>query len=347
MTASLLYGLSYLAAAAAFIFVTLSLASGLLWLAELIEENSKIAKAIGIRLTYAVILLHLGLWFTDNLPIRLVAFSIFCHVVYLQNFSVTWPLISLTSWSFLGSCVLVVADHFLWFFHFANHNQEMRRRGGYTRPPYHQNPQLNRHHSFMEVASFFGTCIWLIPLFLFLSLSANDNALPTAFGDASMPNTPTVVSAEFTPQKVNAKVHSLPRQSLFKTLFDPLFGLLSVLRLRRAKRRDDGIIAPPTPTRSPLLSPRPLTPTGVGLGIYTSGAEGQTLTSPGPEGWKGPTTRLQKPPPPRRVTTDGITMAKRASFNAAEARDGLRPRRFDSRPTTPTTPSLSVTGESD
>lgn len=162
-----------------------------------------------------------------------------------------------------------------------------------------------------------------------------------------MPNTPTVVPTEFTPQKVNPKVPSLPRQSLFKTLFDPLFGLLSVLRLRRGKRRDDGIIAPPTPTRSPLLSPRPLTPTGVGLGIYTSGAEGQTLTSPGPEGWKGPTTRLQKPPPPRRVTTDGITMAKRASFNAAEARDGLRPRRFDSRPTTPTTPSLSVTGESD
>ncbi|KIO32848.1 hypothetical protein M407DRAFT_66164 [Tulasnella calospora MUT 4182] len=187
MTVSLLYGLSYVAAAAAFVFVTLSLASGLLWLAELIEENSKLAKTIGIRVTYAIILLHLGLWFTENMPIRLIAFSIFCHVVYLQNFSATWPLISLTSWSFLGSCILVVADHFLWFFHFANHNQEMRRRGGYNRPPYHHNPQLNRHHSFMEVASFFGTCVWLIPLFLFLSLSANDNALPTAFGKYILP----------------------------------------------------------------------------------------------------------------------------------------------------------------
>jgi hypothetical protein len=32
----------------------------------------------------------------------------------------------------------------------------------------------------IEIASFFGLCVWFVPLFLFLSLSANDNALPMA-----------------------------------------------------------------------------------------------------------------------------------------------------------------------
>lgn len=63
--------LSYAAAIAAFLFITLSLgevielpgsyvftyglvylASGLLWLAEVIEENSKFAKTIGVRAVY-------------------------------------------------------------------------------------------------------------------------------------------------------------------------------------------------------------------------------------------------------------------------------------------------------
>jgi hypothetical protein len=64
----LLNFLSYVAAIVAFLFVTLSLgmipgllprlslifatASGLLWLAEVIEENSKFAKTIGVRAVY-------------------------------------------------------------------------------------------------------------------------------------------------------------------------------------------------------------------------------------------------------------------------------------------------------
>ncbi|KAG0163578.1 hypothetical protein DFQ29_002946, partial [Apophysomyces sp. BC1021] len=30
----------------------------------------------------------------------------------------------------------------------------------------------------MDIASFFGICVWLIPFTYFISLSANDNALP-------------------------------------------------------------------------------------------------------------------------------------------------------------------------
>ena len=120
-------------------------------------------------------ILHGLFYFTDRLPLLQTLFSIICHLVYLQNFSNTWPLISLTSITFLASCVLVIADHFAWFFYFAkmtNDAQHLRMNRGIAA----------NTHSFKEMASFFGICVWFIPLYLFLSLSANDNALPTTSG---------------------------------------------------------------------------------------------------------------------------------------------------------------------
>ena len=40
--------------------------------------------------------------------------------------------------------------------------------------------RVKGEHGFMEVAAFFGILVWSVPLFLFLSLSANDNALPSS-----------------------------------------------------------------------------------------------------------------------------------------------------------------------
>ena len=120
-------------------------------------------------------ILHGLFYFTDHLPLLQTLFSIICHLVYLQNFSNTWPLISLTSITFLASCVLVIADHFTWFFYFTkvtNNVQHLRTYRGV----------VAETHSFTEIASFFGICVWFIPLYLFLSLSANDNALPTITG---------------------------------------------------------------------------------------------------------------------------------------------------------------------
>ncbi|ETW83722.1 hypothetical protein HETIRDRAFT_243473, partial [Heterobasidion irregulare TC 32-1] len=155
-------------------------ASGLLWLSEVIEEHSRSAKLIGTRGIYAIIALHVLLYWTDSLPLPKVLFSVLCHVVYLQNFSRTWPLISLTSPSFVASCALVIVDHFIWFFHFAQLTNDTRLRASraYRGPK----PAPAGIPSFGDMATFFGVCVWLAPLFLFLSLSANDNALPTASG---------------------------------------------------------------------------------------------------------------------------------------------------------------------
>ncbi len=167
-------------------------ASGLLWISELIEEHSRTSKSVGQRCIYvglprivmslmhsaafqAVILLHVLLYFYDALPLKHILFSIFCHIVYLQNFTSSWPLISLSSASFVGSCVLVVLDHFMWFFYFARITQEARHRAHRS---YRGPPMAHPVPNFGEIATFFGICVWLVPLFLFLSLSANDNALP-------------------------------------------------------------------------------------------------------------------------------------------------------------------------
>lgn len=164
-------------------------------MAELIEEHSRAARIVGRRAIYVsdrsrslltpqtIIALHVLLYFTDRLPFWHIVFGIFCQVVYLQHFSSSWPYISLTSGTFLLSCALVVADHFMWFFHFAAVAQEAKRSRA-ARYRYHKHPVTDAP-TFMEVASFFAICVWFIPLFLFLSLSANDNVIPSHFGKLS------------------------------------------------------------------------------------------------------------------------------------------------------------------
>ncbi|OCH92145.1 hypothetical protein OBBRIDRAFT_824865 [Obba rivulosa] len=251
---TLLHALSFAGAAAAFIFIILSLASGLLWLSELIEEHSRLAKVLGQRGIYVIILIHTLLYFYDSLPLKHVLFSIFCHVVYLQNFTTSWPSISLTSLNFISSCILVILDHFLWFFYFARVTQEARHR---ARRPYGNQP-TTPVPGFGDIATFFGVCVWLVPLFLFLSLSANDNALPLDASRASVPSTPVSQST----------VMTRSRASLFKSLFDSL-PLDALPRIRpRPRRRDtsEGIIAPRSPSVKRATSPMPspaMTPIGL------------------------------------------------------------------------------------
>ncbi|KAI0265798.1 transmembrane adaptor Erv26-domain-containing protein [Gloeopeniophorella convolvens] len=260
---ALLHLLSYAAVIVAFMFVTLSLASGLLWLSEVIEEHSKLAKVLGKRGIYVIISIHVLLAITDGLPLHKVAFSILCHAVYLQNFSHTWPVISLTSPSFVASCVLVVADHFLW-------PRSTARTAARPRPP--------RAPAFGDMATFFGLCVWLAPLFLFLSLSANDNTLPTSGSSAeptSSPTTATFASAPALPRT---------RSSLFRTLF----GAVPGLRRASARSAAEGLIAPPSP-RIPPPSPTRST-------SYGEFRDAAALA---------PDLRLT-PPPPRRVSPSSL-----------------------------------------
>ena len=70
----------------------------------------------------------------------------------------------------------------MWFFYFARRTHEARQAAhkAYRGGPVVKSP------TFGDMATFFGLCVWLTPLFLFLSLSANDNTLPTA-SELSLP----------------------------------------------------------------------------------------------------------------------------------------------------------------
>ncbi|KAF7321820.1 DUF396-domain-containing protein [Mycena kentingensis (nom. inval.)] len=224
----LLFYLSYAAILVAFAFITLSLASGLLYVSELIEEHTRIAKTIGQRGIYAIIGIHAVLYFSDSLPLPHTAFSVACHCVYLMNFSSNWPIIELTSLSFIASCLLVIADHFLWFSHFARISQDARHTRSFRGAPQPQGVP-----GFAEIATFFGICVWAAPLFLFLSLSANDNALPTTGAGLAVEGAPA--------QPQNNRV------SLLRSL----------LPFRSRGTRSDGILTPHAPSPIPPRSPGP------------------------------------------------------------------------------------------
>lgn len=154
-------------------------ASGLLYLAEIIEERSQSAKRIGKQAIYVrfscleqmptlltgreqcIIGAHILFMVFDGLPFQQTAFGIACHVVYLFNFSKSWPFISLTSPAFMASCGLVVADHFAWFWYFSERAHDPKHGFGRHNQPYRPAWDDGRHRggfgddlTFMDVATF-------------------------------------------------------------------------------------------------------------------------------------------------------------------------------------------------
>ncbi|GAA5955447.1 hypothetical protein JCM3765_006782 [Sporobolomyces pararoseus] len=232
-----LHCLSYVSAVVGLIFVLLSLASGLLYIAEVIEEHSALAKTTGKRLIYGIIVFYGLLFYVDNLPAHLVAVGIIAHLVYLTNFRKSWPTISLTSLSFVLSCIFVLVSHYLSFRHFsAKQSSSNHHYGRYNAYNHRRNARgQKQEESFLEVATFFAVCVWLVPFYLFLSLSANDNVLPSAgetpaasrrTSAAAAPNSPVVP-----PQSPTLGRHQRQRSSMMKTALSSAFSIVpSALR---------------------------------------------------------------------------------------------------------------------
>ncbi|BGP53176.1 hypothetical protein JCM8202_003692 [Rhodotorula sphaerocarpa] len=231
-----LHALSYLAVIVGFVFGLLSLANGLLYIAEVIEEHAQLAKTVGQRLVFVEIVLLALLYAVDGLPLYLVAVGILAHVVYLQNFSRQWPVISIKSITFVASCALVLLSHFLSFRYFSDrsasvyphHGRHAGRQGWYANTASHED-------SFLDVATYFAVCVWLVPFYLFLSLSANDNVLPSS-GETPTPSQPSSPSiapkATFlaaparAPDSPTLGRHSRQRSSMMKTALSSVFAVM-------------------------------------------------------------------------------------------------------------------------
>ncbi|KIX00364.1 uncharacterized protein Z518_10503 [Rhinocladiella mackenziei CBS 650.93] len=157
-------------------FLTLSIASGLYYLSELVEEHSVFSAKLLKRLIYAVVVVQLLLWLVDGFPWHLTLLGIASHGVYSTNLR-HFPIVKLSDPFFLTSCGLVMLNHWLWFRHFSTPAgykgaPPSSRRDWYS-TPVHDQP------TFTEIASYFGLCVWLVPFALFISLSAGENVLPS------------------------------------------------------------------------------------------------------------------------------------------------------------------------
>ncbi|KAJ8917147.1 hypothetical protein NQ315_012639 [Exocentrus adspersus] len=147
--------ISYIAVFIQIVFITIAIAAGLYYLAELVEEYTSTAKRVIWWMNTTILALYLLLWVFENFPISMIVFGVLAsvsHYVILTNF----PYVSFLSVGFLAAISFIIVNHYLAFSYFAT-----------------------VYYPFFEVISYFTLYLWLVPFALFVSLSANDNVLPT------------------------------------------------------------------------------------------------------------------------------------------------------------------------
>ena len=99
--------------------------------------------------------IYIGLFLFEELDMTIIILGFLAQIVHLlllQNF----PFFTLTSPSFLLAAALVISNHYLAFQFFGQN-----------------------YYPFSEVMAYFTLCLWLVPFAFFVSLSANENVLPT------------------------------------------------------------------------------------------------------------------------------------------------------------------------
>jgi|TARA_B110000971_G_scaffold171433_1_gene176201 hypothetical protein len=139
------------------VFIAVCLATGLYYLAEMVEEYTRVTKKVlgwSIKISIG---LHVALWVVDRLPFVNIFLSITAQCTYhtlLRKF----PFMALTSPEFLGSVVALVANHFMWMRHFRNDTIEF--------------------NSVEYLLGFFLMVVWIVPFGFFISLAANESVLP-------------------------------------------------------------------------------------------------------------------------------------------------------------------------
>lgn len=100
----------YAGAFIGFCFLTLSIASGLYYLSELVEEHTVIAKRLLTRLIYTIIGVQVALLLVDGFPFWPTLLGVAAHLVYLGNMR-RFPFVKLSDPLFLASCGMKTRAH--------------------------------------------------------------------------------------------------------------------------------------------------------------------------------------------------------------------------------------------
>lgn len=147
--------LVYISWAVLFLFAVVCLACGLYYLAELVEEYTTLTKRVLRVAIVAVLLAHVVGFVAEDLPLLCVGVGVVAHASYYWLLLQAFPFIQLLSAPFVASALLLVANHALWFRHFTL-----------------------VYYPFAEIVAYFLLFVWLVPFVFFISLSANEHALP-------------------------------------------------------------------------------------------------------------------------------------------------------------------------
>jgi len=150
-----LYLLSWVSTVVQICFVTLAIAAGLYYLAELVEEYTTMTVKIIRWMIVLVIATYICLFLFENVPTSLILCGLIAQVAHLALLS-NFPFFSVSSPAFVMAVVMVLVNHYLAFSHFGE-----------------------KYYPFSEVMAYFTVCMWLVPFAFFVSLSANENVLPT------------------------------------------------------------------------------------------------------------------------------------------------------------------------
>lgn len=150
-----MYVLSWIAFILIAICLTISVAAGMYYVAELIEEYTTIAKRIIRLLLITVTCLNILLViFESEFTWTLSAIGLISNIIYFFILA-EFPVIGFLSPTFLFSMLLLVIHHYFAFSFFNHH-----------------------YYPFPEILAYFTIFVWLIPFCFVLSLSANDYVLP-------------------------------------------------------------------------------------------------------------------------------------------------------------------------
>ncbi|GAB6023291.1 hypothetical protein CHUAL_008100 [Chamberlinius hualienensis] len=150
-----LYLLSWVSVIIHVCFMTCAIAAFLYYLAELVEEYTVITGKIINYFIFISIGIYVCLFLFEEFPVSIIICGIITQVMHLLLLR-TFPFCVLTSPPFIIAAIMLCVNHYLAFSHFAA-----------------------IYYPFSEVLAYFTICLWLVPFSFFVSLSANENVLPT------------------------------------------------------------------------------------------------------------------------------------------------------------------------
>lgn len=149
----ILYLLSWFSSLLVGCFATVCLATGLFYLAELVEEYTVLAKQSLFTTACVTVGINVVVGLFTSIPWSVTAVALLAHAIdcsLLQNF----PRLDMDA-KFGACCLFTLLHNYVTFDHFAR-----------------------ERYPFEEVTAYFIVCVWLMPFGLFISLSVNDNVLP-------------------------------------------------------------------------------------------------------------------------------------------------------------------------